>query len=171
MSSPSALPASRQIERLRQILEAVMDERVRAEALADLEILRATLEVQGARLLASHETWPRDERGDFATQEYVDALLKRPRLPEPHEVHWILEAWGVAPEHYRGLTAGYGTRLIQEAWDCLLALMPYGQAASWMGMPNDNPLFQGQPPVNKLLEGRVGLAAIHHLLMARMNNW
>ncbi len=161
-----------QVERLRRALGTIPDEAQRDAALADLETLRATLEVQGARLAASHETWPRDERGEFATQEYVDALLRRPRIPEPHEVHWILEVWGVPSELFRGLTAGYGTRLVQEVWECLLALMPEGQAATWMGRPNDNQLFRGRAPVEKLMEeGRVGLAAIHHLLMGRVNNW
>ena len=163
---------NRQIERLRQFLEGIRDELVRAEAMANLDALQATLEVQAARLVAFHETWPRDERGDYASQEYVDALLRRPRVPEPREVYWILKAWGVPLEYFPGLTAGYGARLIQEAWDCLLALMPDGQAALWMKTPNDNPLFRGQPPVGKLLEeGRVGLAAIHHLLMGRLDNW
>lgn len=40
----------------------------------------ATVEVMGARLLAFHEVMPRDERGEYASQEYVDSLLLRPPL-------------------------------------------------------------------------------------------
>lgn len=165
------MSVDKQIERLRLILGAVRDKRVRAEAMTDLDTLRATLEVQAARLVACHETWPRDERGHFVSQEYVDALLRRPRIPEPHEVHWILEAWGVPSERFEEFAEGLGARMIQESWECMMALMPNGQAATWMSRPNDNVLFGGQPPLGKLLDGPSGLAAIHHLLMGRMNNW
>ena len=165
------MSVDKQIERLRQILETVRDERVRAEALVDLDTLRATLEVQASRLIACHTEWPRDERGEFATQEYVDCLLRRPRVIEPQEVHWILEAWGVPSERFEEFAEGLGARMVQESWGCLMALMPNGQAATWMSRPNDNELFGGQPPLGKLLDGQSGLAAIHHLLMGRMNNW
>lgn len=139
------------IQRLHRVLAALQDEGLCAAARGDLELLRATLEVQATRLVASHETWPRDERGGFATQGYVDSLLRRTRVPEPKEVHWILEVWGVPPAHWAGLTRQPGAGMIQEIWDGLHALMDGAEATRWM---------QALERQERLLEGAGGLASL-----------
>ena len=52
----------------------------RQAALEALEILVATMEVQGVRILQLNGMIPIDELGNPATQQYLDDLLKRPRV-------------------------------------------------------------------------------------------
>lgn len=160
-----------QIENIKQALLTVPDSATQADALLDLETLKSTLEVQGVRILQLNNMIPLDERGNPATQEYVDALLCRPRIPSSEEVRWILNAWGVPESEHGWLSEGLRARYVLEVWECLRALMPEARMAeSWMSRPNDNSLFRGEPPLKVLLRPE-GLGAIHALLMGRLNNW
>jgi hypothetical protein len=73
-----------QIETIRKALALLPDEEKvhREEAMHALKTLYATLEVQGARIIQLNNMIPLDEVGHPATQEYLDALLQRPPLPQ-----------------------------------------------------------------------------------------
>jgi hypothetical protein len=58
-------------------------------------------------------------------------------------------------------------------WKALRTLIPDdAQAVAWVKNPNDNPMFEGRPPLERMLRGRVfDLADIKRLLMARIGTW
>ena len=58
-------------------------------------------------------------------------------------------------------------------WKALRILIPDDrQAAAWVNRANDNPLFEGQPPIARLLRGRIlDLADVRRLLDARRGVW
>ncbi len=66
-----------QFQLIRDALALCPDSKAREAALASLQTIFATGEVMGARILQLNNMIPLDERGQPATQEYVDALLKR----------------------------------------------------------------------------------------------
>ena len=83
----------------------------------------------------------------------------------------ILEGWKVPRDAWEGLLEGDGADQVFEVYDALRTLMPpLGMANRWMGKPNDNALFGGQPPMKKLLEPG-GLVAIRHLVRGQLNVW
>lgn len=82
----------------------------------------------------------------------------------------ILEAWGVPKDAWKGLIEGSGAVQVQEIQEALETLMPVRTANEWMGRPSKNPLFDGQPPMRKLLEAG-GLAAIRRFVRGRLNIW
>lgn len=58
-------------------------------------------------------------------------------------------------------------------WKALRILIPDDrQALAWVKKPNGNPMFGGQPPVARLLQGRIlDLADVRRLLDARRGVW
>lgn len=162
-----------QIEAIREALAHIPDSNQieRDAAIQALKTLYATIEVQGARIIQLNNMIPLDERGDPATQEYVDALLRRPRVPSRDEVSWILTTWEVPQAEHDWLAQGPRARYVLEIWEGLRSLMPENHMAeAWMSRANDNPLFKGEPPVKLLLRAD-GLPAIHALVMGRLNGW
>ncbi len=73
-----------QIKSIRKALDLLPDKRKaqREAAIHALRSLLATIEVQGVRIIQLNNMIPLDEVGQPATQEYLDALLKRPPLPQ-----------------------------------------------------------------------------------------
>lgn len=82
----------------------------------------------------------------------------------------VLDAWGVPKEAWRTLVEREGATEIWEIYEALHVLMPDGMADLWMRRPNDNVLFDGHPPMKKLLEPG-GLVEIRNLVMGRLNVW
>ena len=78
----------------------------------------------------------------------------------------ILEGWGVPQEARDSLLEGEGADQIHEIHDALRILLPIGMANGWMLRPNEQALFEGEPPMRRLLETG-GLAALHRLLVSR----
>jgi hypothetical protein len=58
-------------------------------------------------------------------------------------------------------------------WKALRILIPDDpQALAWVKKPNGNPLFGGQPPLARMLQGRIlDLADVRRLLDARRGVW
>lgn len=58
-------------------------------------------------------------------------------------------------------------------WKALRILIPDdAQAQAWVKRPNDNPLFEGHPPLERMLRGRMmDLADVRRLLDARRGVW
>lgn len=58
-------------------------------------------------------------------------------------------------------------------WKALRILIPdEPQALAWVRRPNDNPLFEGAPPLQKMTQGRIlDLADVRRLLDARRGVW
>ncbi len=81
-------------------------------------------------------------------------------------------AWKKAPTALAGDTLERISYLLG-IWKALRILIPDDrQALAWVKKPNDNPMFGGQPPLAKLLQGRVlDLADVRRLLDARRGVW
>lgn len=58
-------------------------------------------------------------------------------------------------------------------WKALRILIPdEAQALAWVKRPNDNPLFEGRPPLERMTRGRIlDLADVRRLLDARRGVW
>lgn len=58
-------------------------------------------------------------------------------------------------------------------WKALRILIPDDrQALAWVKKPNDHPMFGGQPPLARMLQGRIlDLADVRRLLDARRGVW
>ena len=58
-------------------------------------------------------------------------------------------------------------------WKALRILIPDDrQAQAWVKQPNDNPLFQGAAPIERMTRGRIlDLADVRRLLDARRGVW
>lgn len=81
-------------------------------------------------------------------------------------------AWKKAPVALSGDTMERISYLLG-IWKALRILIPDDQQArAWIKKPSDNPMFGGQPPLAKLLQGRVlDLADVRRLLDARRGVW
>ena len=69
----------RQFPVIREALALVSEPATRKAALAALGQVETTMEFLGVRVDQLNAMLPLDERGNPATQEYVDELLQRPR--------------------------------------------------------------------------------------------
>lgn len=58
-------------------------------------------------------------------------------------------------------------------WKALRILIPDDrQARAWVKKPNDHPMFEGRPPLDRMLQGRIlDLADVRRMLDARRGVW
>ena len=77
-----------------------------------------------------------------------------------------LEAWGVPPAAFDTLLDGDGPEQIREIQASMRAVVPewWCRPRQWMTQPNSNPLFEGKPPLAKILQPG-GLAEFHNLVV------
>jgi hypothetical protein len=63
--------------------------------------------------------------------------------------------------------------LVLGIWKALRLLIPDDrQAIAWVKRPSDHPVFGGQPPLVRMLQGRNSdLAEVRNVLAARMSVW
>lgn len=82
-------------------------------------------------------------------------------------------AWKKAPKVALAKDTLERVSYVLGIWKALRILIPDDRLAlAWVKKPNGNPMFGGQPPVARMLQGRIlDLADVRRLLDARRGVW
>lgn len=101
----------------------------------------------------------------------LTAAEQRILLGEPPRSTFF--AWKKAPKVILAKDTLERISYVLGIWKALRILIPDDrQALAWVKKPNDNPMFGGQPPVARMLQGRIlDLADVRRLLDARRGVW
>ena len=105
------------------------------------------------------------ERWGLSTREQMALLGQPPRS--------TFFAWKKSPRAALSQDTLERISYILGIWKALRILIPDdGQAEAWVKKPNDNPLFEGAAPMERMARGRImDLADVRRLLDARRGVW